>query len=72
MGTLFRLLIGFEYQPIALEILTQPNRYTRLEINLLADEKQKLGSCLGNTYTFTYTFISKIYLYLKESHTSTF
>ena len=26
----------FEYQPIALEILTQPSRYRRAEINVLA------------------------------------
>ena len=29
----------FEYQPIALEILTQPSRYKRAEINLIADKK---------------------------------
>ena len=28
----------FEYQPIALKILTQPSRYKRTESNLLADE----------------------------------
>ena len=39
MGTLRRLSIGFEYQPIALAILTQPSRYIRLEGNSLADEK---------------------------------
>ena len=29
----------FEYQPIASDILTQPNSYKRVESNLLADEK---------------------------------
>ena len=29
----------FEYRPIALEMLTQPNRFKKAERNLLADEK---------------------------------
>ena len=42
----------FECQPIALGILTQPNRYKRAESNLLADEKG-----LNNSLCYTSIFI---------------
>ena len=49
---------GFENQPLASEILTQPRSYKRAKSNLLEQQKRsqplELGSCLG--YTSIYSF----------------
>ena len=39
LGPYAEFQFGFEYQPIASEVLTKPSRYKRAESNLLLDEK---------------------------------
>ena len=48
----------FEYQPKALEILTQLSRYKRAESNLLLDKKDPQHWIqLSGLYIYSYTFI---------------
>ena len=54
----------FEYQPIALEILTQPSRYKRAESDLLADKTgpYHLGQVI---HLYLYIYYSRAHYKLK-------